>query len=81
MTAFNQQAMNYIEEYQNTIVDMKTTHVNWEQVAETLVKEHEWTEEGASHLVHLARDYGAFVLTHALALATILKQEDGQLGL
>ena len=41
----------------------------------------EWTPEGATHLLRLARDYGAFILRHACALAVALDIEDGSLGL
>lgn len=41
----------------------------------------DWTAEGASHLVELARQYGAFMLRNACALAVALEIEDGSLGL
>jgi hypothetical protein len=41
----------------------------------------EWTQEGAAQVAALSREYGAFVLRNALALATALGIEDGLLGL
>jgi hypothetical protein len=55
--------------------------INWKRVEDKLQKEMEWTQEGASQVAALAREYGAFVLRNALALATILGVEDGSLGL
>lgn len=40
-----------------------------------------WTEEGAKELAGLARKYGAWFLSHATALATVLGIEDGENGL
>jgi transcriptional regulator with XRE-family HTH domain len=45
-----------------------------------LVTGADWTPEAARHLVLLARDYGAFVLRNAAAIATALDIEDGELG-
>ncbi len=82
MTGKSCKHLDHIEEYKSTIRhNNNTDRVNWGDVTATLVAEHEWTEEGASHLIHLARDYGSFILSHAFALATVLKQEDGEIGL
>ena len=40
----------------------------------------DWTERGAEVIVGLTRDYGAFMLRNALALAIVLGREDGRLG-
>lgn len=77
----NQQYRDYIDEYQNTLGGMQLGNLDWDRVAETLAAEHEWTDDGALHLVQLVRDYGAFILSHAAALAVVLKQEDGEIGL
>jgi hypothetical protein len=45
-----------------------------------LSKKHDWTNDGASAIVRLANDYGAFMLRNALALAVVLIKEDGDLG-
>jgi hypothetical protein len=81
MAMLNYPYTDYIDEYQNSLGGMEFDVLDWDRVAETLAAEHEWTDEGALHLVHLVRDYGAFVLSHAAALAVVLKQEDGEIGL
>jgi len=53
---------------------------DWTRVETKLRNEMEWTQEGAAHVAALARDYGAFVLRNALALALSLGIEDGELG-
>jgi hypothetical protein len=55
--------------------------INWTRVESKLQNKMEWTSEGAAHVAALARDYGAFVLRNALALATVLEVEDGALEL
>ena len=77
MTVIN----HYIEEYQNSLEGVDTANVNWVKIEKTLVNEHGWTEEGARHLIHLVRDYGRFILSHAIALSIVLNQEDGEIGL
>jgi hypothetical protein len=54
--------------------------INWPRIETKLHNEMEWTQEGAAHVAALARDYGAFVLRNALALALSLGVEDGKLG-
>ena len=46
-----------------------------------MVEQGEWTHPAARLLLHLARQYGAFILGNAYALAKALKMEDGALGL
>ncbi|HKQ46739.1 MAG TPA: hypothetical protein VJZ71_01570 [Phycisphaerae bacterium] len=46
-----------------------------------LVKDAEWTERGSEAVVFLARYYGSFVLSNALALAEVLEIEDGECGI
>ncbi|MDR3553943.1 MAG: hypothetical protein P4L55_04235 [Syntrophobacteraceae bacterium] len=50
-------------------------------LVEPLCKLGDWTERGAAEIVRLVRDYGAFMLRNALALAVVLGKEDGDLGL
>ncbi|NNM84883.1 MAG: hypothetical protein HKL96_03880 [Phycisphaerales bacterium] len=45
-----------------------------------LVKKSDWTPEAADELLFLAREYGAFMLRNALALAAALEIEDGRAG-
>jgi len=54
--------------------------INWTRIETKLHNEIEWTQDGAAHVAALARDYGAFVLRNALALALSLGIEDGELG-
>jgi len=55
--------------------------IDWARVEVKLQNEMEWTPEGAAHIAALARDYGAFVLRNAMALAISLGIEDGDSGL
>ncbi|QOJ15583.1 MAG: hypothetical protein HRU75_13450 [Planctomycetia bacterium] len=51
------------------------------QLRALLVRGADWTEEGAAAVVHLAKQYGSFVLANALALAEALEIEDGEAGI
>jgi hypothetical protein len=61
--------------------DSRARGTDWAEVEQKLQTEGEWTRTGAAHVTELARDYGAFVLRNALALAIALNIEDGELGL
>lgn len=52
-----------------------------EQLLTLLVNDAEWTPQGARIVAELARFYGTSVLRNALALASALDIEDGELGL
>lgn len=52
-----------------------------EGIAEALVRESEWSEDGAYTIISLAREYGTSILRNALALADALGVEDGTSGL
>ena len=54
--------------------------IDWTRIEAKLQNEMEWTQEGATHVAALARDYGAFVLRNALAFALSLGVEDGEFG-
>lgn len=73
-----------VEEYAETLrkVDAKnkSRKTGHQRLPEVLVKESEWTPAAATHLARLARENGIFILRNALALAIVLKQEDGTLG-
>ena len=45
-----------------------------------LAGECDWTTRAAAALAHLAKDYGAFMLRNAAALAIAFDLEDGELG-
>lgn len=81
MAILNYPYTDYIDEYQNSLGGMTYDVLDWDRVSAMLVANHGWTEDGASHLIHLVQDYGAFILSHAAALAVVLKQEDGEIGL
>jgi hypothetical protein len=51
-----------------------------DQIAARLTASFGWTDRGADAIVGLVRDYGAFMLRNALALAIVLGEEDGRLG-
>jgi len=75
-----------IQEYASVFPTTKRKYteeqrIDWTRVEAKLQNEMEWTQEGAEHVAALARDYGAFVLRNALALATVFGVEDGALDL
>ncbi len=52
-----------------------------EQIVASLVKDADWTEQGARELLMLARRYGTSILRNALALASSMGIEDGDAGM
>jgi len=58
----------------------KEKQIDWTRIETKLHNDMEWTQEGAVQVAALAREYGAFVLRNALALAVSLGIEDGELG-
>lgn len=76
---------NLVEEYKSilepatTLAAGRMSH-DPDKVEELLVAEGEWTSTAAGHLLRLSKDYGAFMLRNALALALALEIEDGSLG-
>ncbi|HNR29309.1 MAG TPA: hypothetical protein PKI11_00335 [Candidatus Hydrogenedentes bacterium] len=51
-----------------------------ESLAQALQEVGDWTPNASEQLVALARNYGAFMLRNALAVAIALEIEDGDLG-
>lgn len=51
-----------------------------DSITRLLTTDADWTPEAASHLLRLAREYGAFMLRNALAISPALDIEDGELG-
>lgn len=45
-----------------------------------LVASADWSMSGARELMRLADNYGAFMLRNALAIAVVLRKEDGAQG-
>jgi hypothetical protein len=54
---------------------------SYDALRNALIVDSEWTACGATHVLQLARNYGAFVLRNALAVALALEIHDGELGL
>ncbi len=69
-----------VEEYRAVLGDV-AADANADDLIATLVRDAEWTTNGAEAIVRLAREYGVFVLRNALALACVLDIEDGELGI
>ncbi len=67
-----------VEEYRSALdgIDLGDS----ESLTRALQETGDWTADASEHLVALARDYGAFMLRNALALAIALGIEDGDLG-
>ena len=51
-----------------------------DHILSELSSNHDWTFQGAQAIFSLAKEYGAFMLRNAFALAIALEQEDGDLG-
>lgn len=69
-----------VTEYQTLLEELGTAPTD-EAVRNALMAEAAWTDLGASALLQLAKRYGTFVLSNALALANALGIEDGEEGL
>ena len=54
---------------------------NEEHIIANLTKAADWSGRGASEILSLANNYGAFILRNALAIAVALGKEDGTLEL
>lgn len=52
-----------------------------DQIVAALVRDSDWTKQGAQEVLHLARTYGTSILRNALALASAMQIEDGEAGL
>lgn len=67
-----------IQEYTDMFsLPKETQSIDWKRIEAKLHNEMEWTNDGAEQLAALVRDYGAFVLRNALALAISMGIEDG----
>ncbi len=69
-----------IDEYRSILDPEIIKNRSWDSIAKTLMKEADWTWDGAHCLCKLAELYGAFILRNATALAIVMNQEDGTLG-
>lgn len=69
-----------IDEYRTLVSELRDPD-DEDALQRKLIKDAEWTERGAGAVVYLARYYGSFVLSNALALADVLEIEDGECGI
>jgi hypothetical protein len=69
-----------LSEYEGIIAGVSDEATD-EAIVAALVRDGDWTEKGAAVVLHLAREYGAFVLANALALAQAMEIEDGEAGI
>ncbi len=69
-----------IDEYETIIANLGEGPTD-DAIIAALVTEGDWTPVGARAVLTLARTYGTFILSNALALATNLEIEDGSSGL
>ena len=65
-----------LSEYEIIIAEVGEDATN-EQIVAALVRDADWTEQGASEVLQLARKYGTSILRNALALASAMSIEDG----
>jgi hypothetical protein len=70
-----------IAEYRSILDPDTVAQQTWNSALRTLVENADWTSEGAHCLCELAERYGAFILRNATALAIVMNQEDGTIGL
>ena len=71
------------EEYATLVAeaaDDSRSDIDWLKLQSKLVQTAEWSPPAAMHLVDLAKNYGAFMLRNALALAVAAGIDDGELG-
>lgn len=67
-----------VEEYRSDLDGIEIGDAD--SLVRALQESGEWTPNASEHLVALARNYGAFMLRNALAVAIALEIEDGDLG-
>lgn len=68
------------DEYR-TMMERIESPVDDAQIRALLIREADWTSNGAAVVLMLAKRYGSFVLANALALAEALQIEDGEAGI
>jgi hypothetical protein len=73
-----------ISEYETVLGEreLKDPEVGYveSQIVKELCVSGDWSTSGASELLRLANNYGAFMLRNALAIAVVLGKEDGSEG-
>lgn len=71
-----------ISEYRSLLSSIdgrRSQAMNTDDIRKQLVSTHDWTDKGAEAIIQLGHDYGTFMLRNALALAVVMKNEDGEL--
>lgn len=68
-----------LDEYAQITSGVNST--NDDEVVSRMIRDGEWTEDGARIVLELTRQYGTSILRNALALACALDIEDGNAGL
>jgi len=68
------------DEYRALLAELKDPN-DLTALRTLLMERAEWSELGSAALIRLARRYGTFVLSNALALAEALEIEDGEAGI
>ena len=66
-------------EYDTLIARLGETATD-DQIVDSLVRDADWTEQGARQVLNLARMFGTSILRNALALAFAMGIEDGDAG-
>jgi hypothetical protein len=69
-----------LDEYGSIMADLGQDATD-DQVVTALADRADWTAQGAREVLHLARGYGTSILRNALALAEVMRIEDGDVGL
>jgi len=74
-----------VDEYRTLLRDIpeegkEASTYDADRIRTLLVRDGDWTDSAAEHLVALVNNYGSFMLRNALALSLVLGIEDGELG-
>lgn len=69
-----------VSEYESIVAELGKDPSD-EAIIAALVRDADWTEQGARTVLLLARQYGTSILRNALALAAAMDIEDGEAGL
>lgn len=69
-----------LSEYDTLIAELGENPTD-QQIVASLMHNADWTKQGASEVLQLARKYGTAILRNALALASAMNIEDGEAGL
>jgi hypothetical protein len=70
--------ISLIDEYRGLFARTKAD--SNEFFEDLLVREGDWSQQAASHLLQLVNNYGSFMLRNAFAISLALGIEDGDFG-